>query len=347
MSESFDDLLNVEAVPQNDKRAAFIAESKNNRNRCYEMMGQMTQEVSTDDAMFQKYLDTQSRFDRYTTTNVLLIMSQRPDAQKIGAYGYWKDHGAYIKRQETPILILEPGREYPREDGTIGTYYNAKKVFDISQTTMGNRIQQEPETEIGERELLKALVSNPPASIQILSEEQLREHPLPINAGAEFSVEDNCIYVRQGMSAEDIFLSVVPELVHAGFADGNEDYRREDYSFHAYCASYMLCKKYGIDVSDYDFSNAPEYFEGMETQEVRAELKQVRDAANAISARMEKVLAPIRNQSRQDASQQAQENPFTQSRQNPQDRMQTRQNFDGQPQSGQKSKPQRNWEAGR
>ena len=32
---------------------------------------------------------------------------------------------------------MEPGKEYEREDGSTGTYYNAKKVYDISQTTAG------------------------------------------------------------------------------------------------------------------------------------------------------------------------------------------------------------------
>ena len=41
--------------------------------------------------------------------------------------------------------------------------------------------------------------------------------------------------------------------------------------------------------------HAPEFFEKMETQEVRVELSRARDAANAISARMEKVLDQNRN----------------------------------------------------
>ena len=61
------------------------------------------------------------------------------------------------------------------------------------------------------------------------------------------------------------------------------------------CASYMLCKKYGMDTSRYNFLHAPEFFEKMETQEVRVELSRARDAANAISARMAKVLDQNRN----------------------------------------------------
>lgn len=81
--------------------------------------------------MLQKYLDVQSTFDRYTTNNALLILAQRPDAQKLGDYGYWRDHGFYLKRMErqNPVLILEPGKTYKREDGTVGNYYNAKSYM--------------------------------------------------------------------------------------------------------------------------------------------------------------------------------------------------------------------------
>ena len=112
MDNSFDSLLNASAVPQDEKVQAFIAESKNNRNRCYELSEQVTAQVATDGKMLQKYLDVQSTFDRYTTNNALLILAQRPDAQKLGDYGYWRDHGFYLKRMErqNPVLILEPGK---------------------------------------------------------------------------------------------------------------------------------------------------------------------------------------------------------------------------------------------
>lgn len=97
------------------------------------------------------------------------------------------------------------------------------------------------------------------------------------------------------MSEQEIFQNLVPELVFAGYADGNPHYDKNEDAFHVSCASYMLCKKYGIDTSRYDFSHAPEFFGKIETQEVRAELSRARDAANAISARMAKVLDQNRN----------------------------------------------------
>ena len=91
------------------------------------------------------------------------------------------------------------------------------------------------------------------------------------------------------MNAQEIFQCLTPELALAGFADGDPEYDRDEDAFHAYCASYLLCKKYGIDTQTYDFRNAPDFFEGMEPQEVRAELSKARDAANQISSRMAKV----------------------------------------------------------
>lgn len=74
------------------------------------------------------------------------------------------------------------------------------------------------------------------------------------------------------MNAQEIFQCLTPELALAGFADGDPEYDRDEDAFHAYCASYLLCKKYGIDTQAYDFRYAPDFFEGMEPQEVRAEL---------------------------------------------------------------------------
>ena len=281
---NFDDMLNVSAVPQADRKEAFIAESRNNRNRCYELSKKMTEAVAADGEVFQQYLDMQSRFDRYTANNVLLIMAQNPRAEKIGDYNFWRDKGVYVKRQErgNAILIMEPGKEYEREDGSIGTYYNAKKVYDITQTTMKDRIQPQ-EGSITDEQLVRAVLNNPPVTIIAAEPDQM-----PEGKGAFFDSEEKCIYVRRGMTAEDIFRSITPELVFAAIADAEKEYDRSENAFCAYCVSYVLCRKYGVDTKGFDFSHAPEVFEGMEPQEVRAELSRVRDAAGEIMLRMER-----------------------------------------------------------
>lgn len=293
MSKAYDDLLNVQAEAAKDEKAAFVEESKKNRTFCYEKAEEMTQLVVGNEEHFQQFLNMQSRFDRYTPNNVLLIMAQEPDAIKIGDYGYWKDHGAYIKRGEEPILILEPGKEYTREDGSIGTYYNAKKLYDVSQTTYGTRIT--PAEVLDDRTLVRAIVSNPPVSI--VSEEPKN---MPEGKEAVFLPESDCILVKKGMGAHDIFRSLVPELVYAGLADGDRDYDKREDAMHANGVTYMLCKKYGIEPPAMDFGQVPAYFEGKEPKEIRSEFSQMRESMNTISGKMSKVVEAEKQKAKND-----------------------------------------------
>lgn len=263
-------------------KEAWAAKKQSERSSAYEMIDRTAESVAGDSATFKTYLDVQSRFDRYSVGNALLITAQKPDSQRIGDFDYWKDQGGYVKKNQKGIVILEPGDEYTREDGSIGVSYNPKKVFDITQTTV--RAKAQPQVSRDERLLIKALIHNAPVSIQ--SAENLEQ----AGQGALFNPEQNVILVRKGMEGADIFRSIAGELAHAEYADGDPTYDRSGNAFRAYCVSYMLCKKNGIDTKGYDFSRLPDSFSGLEAQEVRGELSAIRDTANELSSRMAKVL---------------------------------------------------------
>ena len=204
-----------------------------------------------------------------------------PQATQIRDYDGWKDAGVSVKRHPKVISILEPGNEYQREDGSVGTYYNVKRVYDISQTTA--RAKPQPTVSMDDRLLLKALISRPPVPMQMADE-------LPNNMGAYYDHDQQVIFVRRGMEASDIFRSVSKELAHAELAAANGDYNRQDAAFVAYSVSYLLCRKYGIDASSYDFSHLPDNFRESDAQGIRAALTEIRDTAGEISGRMYRVL---------------------------------------------------------
>ena len=54
--------------------------------------------------------------------NALLIGEQCPDAVRVGGYKEWHSQGIEILEDEKrlPIIILEPGKAYRREDGSVG-----------------------------------------------------------------------------------------------------------------------------------------------------------------------------------------------------------------------------------
>ncbi|MCQ4638627.1 hypothetical protein NE619_18010, partial [Anaerovorax odorimutans] len=207
-----------------------------------------------------------------------------------GSYGYWRDQGIYIQRGEkqNPVLILEPGKEYVREDGSIGTYYNAKKMYDISQTTEKRRVR--PQMKVDERQLIRALTYNPPVSMQAVEQGQLSP-----GEGARFVPEERCIVIQKGMEAPAIFQSVTRELAHAQFAQGSREYNRKHDTLPARSVSYLLCKKYGVDTQGFDFNDAPDYLAALEPQEIRQTLSKIRDAASDLASRMSKVLEPDRS----------------------------------------------------
>lgn len=288
---NYDDLLNVSAQ-RDEETAAWVANQKENRELCYDMLDRTAVEVAESGAALQKFLDVQSRFDRYTSNNALLIMTQRPDATRLGDKGYWYDQRVYIKRRErrNPVLILEPGKQYTRDDESQGQYYNAKEMYDISQTTASREAR--PPLIFDERKLMRALTY----FRRYADIEAVDPADMPVqNMGACFIPEEHKIYACRGLSMGDMFRSLASEVCHAELSQGKADYDRADNAMTAYCSAYLLCKKYGIDTQDFTFDYGPEVFRDMEPKQVRRELSKIQTTAEQVSDRMSRVLEPERS----------------------------------------------------
>ena len=288
---NFDDIFEGQSsgYRREDKpfdKEAWATKKQAERKEVYALADSTAEAIKGDGNKFRDYLDVQSRFDRYSATNALLILAQMPQATQLKDFDGWKDAGASVQKKATSIRILEPGKEYDRSDGSTGTSYDVKRVFDVSQTR--GRVRPAPAVKLDDRVLLKALISRTPVPIQTVD-------ALPNNAGALYDHDQQVVFVVRNMGAEDIFRSVSKELAHVELAGMKQDYNRSDAAFAAYSASYMLCKKYGIDVSGYDFTRLPTSFRESKPQEVRAALTEMRDAASGISARMSRALEQTRS----------------------------------------------------
>ena len=285
---SFDDIFQSPAEPPRNQtfdKDAWAAKKQAERKQLYDLADSTAVGISQGGDKFRDYLDVQSRFGRYSVTNALLILAQKPQATQVKSFEDWQKADVSIKRYQKHFTILEPGKEYDREDGTKGTSYEPKQVFDISQTTA--RVKTPPETQRDDRAILKALIHKPPVPIQTVEE-------LPNNAGAMYDHSQGVIFVRKGMTAPDIFRNVSMEIARAELAADSPSYDRSATSFPAYCVSYMLCKRNGIDVSGYSFDRLPESIRSGDPQTIREELTRVRDTASNISGRMARALNPER-----------------------------------------------------
>ena len=258
----------------------WIQQKRAEREHAYEMMDQASELITSDGGRVKDYLDLQSRFPRFSVGNVLLISMQKPDAVRVADYKTWKEAGAYIKRGETGMIILERGGEYTRRDGSTGVSFNAKRVFDISQTSA--RYASEPVVRKDDRLLIKALVYNAPCEVKISDNSDYPREP-----EAKYDPESHTVNVKIGKDARSLFRELARELAHAHM--DVEGYSREDCSFAAECASYMVCRRNGVDVSGFSFDELPDRFKALDPRGVRAELVVARDAANAIVSDMDRL----------------------------------------------------------
>ena len=296
---NFDDLFEqrpqAEAAPQKQKsqkerpkRQWWQVKEEKHRKEAYATLDKIFGEFSEGTGSMEAYLDVQSRFPFHSARNVLLIEAKCPHAERIHDEKGWKDMGVTVLEEEKrlPIIILEPGKAYRREDGSVGQNFYAKEVYDISQTTA--RDEAQPQVSYDDRLLLKGLIASSPVPIRAVEE-------LPQGRGAVYDPEQNAILVKKGMDAPDIFRCVSLEAANVQLAQSHEGYSREAEGYKAYAVSYMLCQRYGVDVKGYDISRLDGVLQGQDPkEEVPAALTDMRDTFKEMNGRMARAMGLTR-----------------------------------------------------
>jgi hypothetical protein len=274
---NFDEIIsNANGQSQNktfDKNA-WIKKKQEDRKQAYDLIDKTALEIVSDVNKFKTYLDVQGKFDKYSVGNALLISSQMPNATQLKEFDDWKELGAYIKKNATSITILEPGDPYTRADGSTATSYNPKKMFDVSQTTFK---QTNRTNNYDDKVKLTALLKDCPVDIKAVDDIS------GTNRVAEWNKQDNVLYVKRGGETQDIFRELSSELARVGLEEtGNASLD----NFKCKCTSYMLCKKYNIDVSSFNLETLPDSLKNMNSNEIRSELSSMRTAMEDINSRM-------------------------------------------------------------
>jgi hypothetical protein len=253
---------------------AWVEQKQKERSDVYKLIDTSADEIKNDLNKYLTYLEIQGRFDKYSVGNSLLISSQMPNATQLKDFNDWKEQGAFIKKAENGIKILEPGDPYTRRDGTNATSYNVKKLFDISQTSMSNKVRK---NNYDEKLILTALLKDCPVNIKAVDE-------IPDSTSSSlWNKDEGILYVKRGEDTSKIFKELASELVKASLEEtGNSELD----NFKAKSTAYMLCKKYGIDVSDITIDKIPDSFKEMTSSEVRNELSSMRNSMEDINTRM-------------------------------------------------------------
>ncbi|MGN0467768.1 MAG: hypothetical protein ACI4GY_03475 [Acutalibacteraceae bacterium] len=254
----------------------WIKQKNEKRALAYEMLETASEELNNPDSVMA-YLDVQSRFDRYSVSNALLVAYQNPEATRLCDSKTWQKNHVFINKGETGIIILEPGKEYTREDGKTVTPYNAKKVFDISQTNAKPRPQRTKTPDA--RVIVKAMIKTSPVPVEISNQ-------LPEEVKAIYQPEAKKIFIRQGLDGDEIVRLLSKEIAFARLDKGG--FNRENLDFSAQAISYIVTSRAGFEPAP--ITRVSEQFLSLSAKEKRAEFSQIRDHANTISNTINKAL---------------------------------------------------------
>ena len=225
---------------------------------------------------FRQYLDVQGRFDRYSVNNAILVSAQMPEATQLKEKAAWKQSRVYVNKDAKKVVILEPSKEYTRDDGSKAVGYNAKEVYDISETSAKDR--QEAQEKKSMRELVSALIDASPVPFVPVAD---------LEMPAYYDSEQQSIFIRTGLNEEQLFVSMAKEVSAAVF-DFKHNESREASEFKSYCVAYMISSRYGVDTRGFNFSRLPKELAEMDTQAFKGELGSMRDVLGEIQSEMYK-----------------------------------------------------------
>lgn len=247
------------------------------KNYDYGLIDKRTDEIVSEPEKLIEYLEFQSRMDRYTVANAMLILSRCPQASQLKEKEEWEKLNISVKKDADKIHVLEPVKYF--KDGKAQMNTNVKYVYDISQT---NAL---PDREKAKKYDERALVSALLATAKI---EKVVAKELPIaDSCAFYDSENNTLVLKEkGGSGAKLFQDIARELSLSEIAYNSDEYNRSECEFPAECSVYMICRKYGIDTQGLNIHSVPEEWASKENKDIRLNLTMARDSLNTIGSRM-------------------------------------------------------------
>ncbi len=102
----------------------------------HESIGSQLEELTSTEG-WARFLAFATGFHSYGLSNVLLILSQRPDASRVAGFRQWQERGRQVRKGERSIKIF--GYATKRTEDENGeeerrAYFPILSVFDVSQT---------------------------------------------------------------------------------------------------------------------------------------------------------------------------------------------------------------------
>ena len=259
---------------------------------------------------YKQYLQTMSRFHRYSVNNQMLIFMQKPDASLVAGFNKWKDSfGRNVRRGEKGIKIIAPapykkkiekekldpdtklplldenGQPIKEEKEVNVSTFKVVSVFDVSQTE-GKPLPEISSDLSGSVEhydiFMEAIKRSSPVPIELK----------PIKSGADgyFSYDKQSITLREGMSETQTVCAAIHEVAHSKLHNYSrkahetdvqaKDRRTEEVE--AESIAYAVCAYYGIETSENSFGYLASWSSDKELKELKSSLETINKTSSEL-----------------------------------------------------------------
>lgn len=308
-----------------------MAEKQNPKERLKEITDSIETGIKElfESDKYKSYLQTMSRFHKYSLNNTMLISMQKPDATLVAGFNKWRDgFSRYVKKGEKGIKIIAPTPYKIKEErekldpqtkapildasGKVQTeeveiqipMFRVVSVFDVSQT---------------EGEPLPTLASNLTGNVEqfaVFMEAVKRTSPVPIeikpmpeDTDGYYHIDDKRIAIREGMSEVQTISAAIHEVAHSLLhnremekelqAQQSENTKpikpkdRNTEEVEAESISFAVCSYYGIQTAENSLGYIATWSKGKELAELRASLEIINKTSSELISGIDTHFAEI------------------------------------------------------
>lgn len=252
----------------------YAAQKKAQRDALWVTTNEAIAEIFINVDNLCAYLDVCAKFPNYNINNKSLIASAMPFATQLKSYDDWQKEGYQVRKGEKSFSI------WIRQGTDEKSYANPYPVFDVTQT---DKEDLEPPRKIDIVALLKAFGKNSGSFFDVNYKIINSENYMHIDDDEDitYDAESNTIYSRAVINQEIMLANLCEETIYVVAGKNNGKFTDKE-SVTAICASYILAKRYGLNVP-YDFTGIEELFPKV------SETAELKDAVKDIKAQLEEI----------------------------------------------------------
>src|SRR3989344_6031893 len=231
--------------------------------------------IETDDVkksdFFQKYLDTMSKFWKYSYQNQLLIHCALPTASRVAGFRGWQSLGRSVKKGEKAIKILAP---VVQEEEVVN--FIPVNVFDVSQTEGAELPDVDIELQGNDAEQLYETLVWLCHSKNI----KLELQKLGVNGLYGYSKGGKIIIAEDGgynMRTNTLIHEIAPELLH--YSEEGKKLSKQQQEIQAEATAYVVGKHFGLETKSFNYLALYD-----------ADYKKIMDNLEAVSSAVKEVI---------------------------------------------------------